>query len=300
MTARLLFTSPSRKRGGFTLIELLVVIAIIAILAAILFPVFQKVRENARRAACMSNMKQMGTAIAMCTQDYDEYLPKGYFNDEIGGKQTGFKYYIGWEGVIYNYIKSPGIFTCPDDSTGATKVIDAPPPGQPATPPGPLTVAIGQSYRYNTSNQPNEAYTAVSLAALDSPSQSIQIAESVPGVDNAYYNDLATWENDNHGYICKNFTNNIAFDRHNPAGRSTAAEASSTNEPQTSQFSQGLSNYVFADGHVKSMHYFDTWVRTAPDTKTPAGKTVTPNMWRQNFAGTGGASTDDRCGFTAP
>lgn len=66
-----------RKRG-FTLIELLVVIAIIAILAAILFPVFARARENARRASCQSNLKQIGLGIMQYSQDYDEYLPKGY------------------------------------------------------------------------------------------------------------------------------------------------------------------------------------------------------------------------------
>src|SRR5687767_15500653 len=64
-----------RKRGGFTLIELLVVIAIIAILAAILFPVFAQAREKARAATCQSNLKQLGNALGMYMQDYDELCP---------------------------------------------------------------------------------------------------------------------------------------------------------------------------------------------------------------------------------
>jgi prepilin-type N-terminal cleavage/methylation domain-containing protein len=64
-----------RPRTGFTLIELLVVIAIIAILAAILFPVFAQAREKARQSGCLSNLKQIGTALMMYTQDYDEAFP---------------------------------------------------------------------------------------------------------------------------------------------------------------------------------------------------------------------------------
>ena len=102
--------SANVSRPGFTLIELLVVIAIIAILAAILFPVFQEVRENARRAACESNMKQLGIAITQYTQDSDEWLPMGA---SAGRGNLGAG--DGWAGRVYPFVKSPGAFACPDD-----------------------------------------------------------------------------------------------------------------------------------------------------------------------------------------
>ena len=103
--------STSRSRTGFTLIELLVVIAIIAILAAILFPVFQKVRENARRTQCLSNMKQIGLALIQYNQDYDENYPSG-----VSGAIAQGKAGIGWAGSVQPYSKSIQLFTCPDDS----------------------------------------------------------------------------------------------------------------------------------------------------------------------------------------
>ena len=101
---------------GFTLIELLVVIAIIAILAAILFPVFAKAREKARQTSCASNEKRLGLAFVQYSQDYDEYYPCGVVAS--GGQEWTLG--VGWAGEIYPYVKSTGVFTCPDDYFPAT------------------------------------------------------------------------------------------------------------------------------------------------------------------------------------
>ena len=97
---------------GFTLIELLVVIAIIALLAAILFPAFARARENARKASCMSNMKQLALGFLQYTQDYDEQWPIG--THAYGG---AYNVGVGWGGQIFPYVKSAQIYKCPSDPT---------------------------------------------------------------------------------------------------------------------------------------------------------------------------------------
>jgi len=93
-------------RRGFTLIELLVVIAIIAILAAILFPVFARARENARKSTCTSNGRQLGTALMQYCQDYDETLPYGHH--EAPDSRYSFQ-------CLLPYMKNESIFACPSD-----------------------------------------------------------------------------------------------------------------------------------------------------------------------------------------
>lgn len=106
---------PTPRRRAFTLIELLVVIAIIAILAAILFPVFAQAREKARQAACFSNMKNLGLAVTMYAQDYDESFPMWHW-----GRRSQPQPLI-WYHAIKPYTKNLGVFVCPSDKR---KILD--------------------------------------------------------------------------------------------------------------------------------------------------------------------------------
>ena len=102
---------PARATEAFTLIELLVVIAVIAILAALLFPTFAKVRDNARRTACASNMRQVGMALMQYADDNEEHYP-------VGNNVVPFGFWgRGWAGEVYPYVKSAEAFRCPDDGT---------------------------------------------------------------------------------------------------------------------------------------------------------------------------------------
>src|SRR5579884_3680788 len=137
------------KSKGFTLIELLVVIAIIAILAAILFPVYAKAREKARQISCESNMRQISIALLMYLQDNNEKYP-------CGTQGSG----VGWAGQIDPLVKSTGAFTCPDDST-------------------PYNLNPNNDITYPLSYGMNVSVTGASESILDSPTHTVLLFEEV-------------------------------------------------------------------------------------------------------------------------
>ena len=209
----------ARLYRGFTLIELLVVIAIIAILAAILFPVFAKAREKARQTSCLSNTKQLGLAILQYVQDYDEEFPTIRELEPAGA-------IIDWRSRIFPYVKSKQVYACPSDpNSGQTAYWGDCGGGQ--NPVYEARVFVDISYAWATiggngvqngfsygNNEP-----APKLSDLQYPATTILLTESTScNTDNCAW----CWGND----FCHNAVANYAFgDGHSKAIRPSATYA---------------------------------------------------------------------------
>jgi prepilin-type N-terminal cleavage/methylation domain-containing protein/prepilin-type processing-associated H-X9-DG protein len=208
-----------QRRKGFTLIELLVVIAIIAILAAILFPVFARAREKARQSACLSNCKQIGTGLMMYVQDYDETYPgrwTGWYDPPV----TPIRAYVSWRVLIQPYVKNVQVFACPSNPVSrgslAADLYD-----RYLNPPIPAGYACNSSHGVTGSVGPMPSGTGVALGAVERPAELI------------FFGENGTWRYE------------IYIAGYNPANANAI--------PEVYGGHSGMGNYIFGDGHAKAM-----------------------------------------------
>jgi prepilin-type N-terminal cleavage/methylation domain-containing protein/prepilin-type processing-associated H-X9-DG protein len=162
----------SKAKSGFTLIEILVVIAIIAILAAILFPVFGKARENARRSSCQSNLKQIGLGLLQYTQDYDEQLVPAWLGS------ANWPGTARWMNLAQPYTKSSQVFVCPSTVRNLILADSANNFG-----------SYGMNLAYGSTgngrcpaplfDSPDTGQQKISLSSLEEPATTIWVADSI-------------------------------------------------------------------------------------------------------------------------
>jgi len=253
------------KTRAFTLIELLVIIAIIAILAAILFPVFAKVREKARQTSCTSNLKQLGLAFVQYTQDNDEKYPCG---TAPSTDTANYGQGTGWAGEIYPYVKSNGVYICPDDSYEH--------------------FSYGYNQNVATGGTGVVPGNAASLADFSAPTQTILLDEvmcwssgytqlpSTPGETQSPIADGLPW-NGTGGQMCN--LGNCSLGTDNAVGI-LAGKPGGTQHPRHTD----NANYLMADGHVKWLH--GTSVSPGLNAPTPNTDQSAPGS-QSTAAGTG-------------
>ena len=256
-------------KRGFTLIELLVVIAIIAILAAILFPVFAKVREKARQTSCLSNEKQIGLAFAQYYEDYDEKWPAGY------ASKTNGIFGQGWVGTEYQYIKSTGMLKCPDDST-STNGTETP---------------VSYAFNSNAANTSDATFTAPAstVAVFEVQGVTATVTSTYANSATGDGSDAATantWTDSSYaddGLNITGSTSAVTYATSNFLGRSGLNVGSFSNG---NALHTGGANYLMADGHAK-------WLRP---NAVSAGLTATT---ANTYQGATTASSTDYSGSIA-
>jgi len=206
-------------RRAFTLIELLVVIAIIALLAAILFPVFSRARENARKSSCANNVKQIGIGMLQYAQDYDETWPSGYVDMNGGG--FGSSSDRGWVNLLQPYVKSYQIFQCPSETNAPINATTGNP-----------TANGWTDYFYNR-NLTDTAALEVGqpLSLLTKPANTIALGD---------------WPS---SHAAANTTGNSATSTGAACAGNVAGRG--YNFPTSEKIHSDGANYGFADGHVK-------------------------------------------------
>jgi prepilin-type N-terminal cleavage/methylation domain-containing protein/prepilin-type processing-associated H-X9-DG protein len=210
------------SKAGFTLIELLVVIAIIAILASILFPVFGRARENARRSSCQSNLKQIGLGVMQYTQDYDERFP--YVTHDLPTPLTVNGVKPGtYDLDIQPYTKSYQVFTCPSDSK---------------TP----EVTLGDGNKIKRSYSMAAYISATALAQVPAPSLTVLLADRT-GVNSG--GDKISATTYDYFVYCIGTTEFAAENGWNINDAASPANAVGRH--------LAFNNILYADGHVKSV-----------------------------------------------
>jgi prepilin-type N-terminal cleavage/methylation domain-containing protein/prepilin-type processing-associated H-X9-DG protein len=236
------------SRKAFTLIELLVVIAIIAILASILFPVFARARENARRSSCQSNLKQIGLGMMQYAQDYDEKMPFSYVS--APASPQGFN---TWMGMSYAYTKSTQIYFCPSDG-----VTSSDPNRFRADTSNPLgSTGMRSSYAMNNANYNSadpmyrgpsgfpEVLPPPGLAELASPTTTMWITENFGMID-----DFSGVGNQPGYYMIYFAASQIPVVRTNSPIRTLSVPFNGT---YITENHLGTATVLFCDGHVKAM-----------------------------------------------